>query len=198
SLANCSAKYGSGLTGLKEACVASSNPESTITEQSAQTIWKAVRGIVTGVSSPPSITNLRGRMLAATRTPLTASGSAPGRTVLIARMAVRSGRKSAALCPSVPAALVTSSSTALSPGFLASLSGNGSPASERGTCRGAGELFRRHLVRGRYAARLHHHLDRVLDAVLGVADRGRQVVEREGVGVDLGGVEALLAHESFG
>src|SRR5215472_653307 len=62
----------------------------------------------------------------------------------------------------------------------------------------AGGLFRRHLVRGRYATRLHHHLDRVLDAVLGVADRGRQVVEREGVGVDFGGVEALLAHESFG
>src|SRR6516225_5204281 len=61
-----------------------------------------------------------------------------------------------------------------------------------------GSLFRRHLVRGRYATRLHHHLDRVLDAVLGVADRGRQVVEREGVGVDLGGVEALLAHESLG
>src|SRR5215471_15927032 len=61
-----------------------------------------------------------------------------------------------------------------------------------------GSLFRRHLVRGRYAARLHHHLDRVLDPVLGVADRGRQVAEREGVGVDLGGVEALLAHESFG
>src|SRR6266571_8112895 len=57
------------------------------------------------------------------------------------------------------------------------------------------ELFRRHLVRGRYAARLHHHLDRVLDAVLGVADRGRQVVEREGVGVDLGRVETLLRHE---
>jgi hypothetical protein len=34
SLANCSAKYGSGLSGLKDACVASSNPESTITEQS--------------------------------------------------------------------------------------------------------------------------------------------------------------------
>src|SRR5262252_2771750 len=61
-----------------------------------------------------------------------------------------------------------------------------------------GSLFRRHLVRGRHAARLHHHLDRIFDAVLGVADRGRQVVEREGVGVDLGGVEALLAHESFG
>src|SRR5262252_9066231 len=59
-------------------------------------------------------------------------------------------------------------------------------------------LFRRHLVRCRYATRLHHHLDRVLDAVLGVADRGRQVVEREGVGVDLSGVVALLAHESFG
>ena len=43
---------------------------------------------------------------------------APGRTALIARMAARSGRKSAALRPSVPAALVTSSSTALSPEFL--------------------------------------------------------------------------------
>src|SRR5262249_51765397 len=157
-----------------------------------------VRGIVTAVSSPPSITNLRGRMLAATRTPLTASGSAPGRTALIARMAARSGRKSAALRPSVPAALVTSSSTALSPGFLHRWGETAVAQARERTCRGAGELFRRHLVRGRYAARLHHHLDRVLDAVLGVADRGRQVVEREGVGVDLGGVEALLAHESFG
>src|SRR6516162_7464007 len=61
-----------------------------------------------------------------------------------------------------------------------------------------GALFRRHLVRGRHATRLHHHLDRVLDAVLGVADRGRQVVEREGVGVDLASIEALLAHESLG
>src|SRR5262249_59059155 len=111
SLANCSAKYGSGLTGLKEACVASSNPESTITEQSAQTIWKAVRGMVTGVSSPPSITNLGGRMLAAPRTPLTASGSAPGRTVLIARMVARSGEKSAALRRSETSASVTSKDT---------------------------------------------------------------------------------------
>src|SRR5262245_28829315 len=63
----------------------------------------------------------------------------------------------------------------------------------------AGEAsFRRHLVRGRHAARLHHHLDRVLDPVLGVADRGRQILEWEGMGVDLGGVEALLAHEGFG
>src|SRR5262249_60746489 len=54
-------------------------------------------------------------MIAATRTPLTASGSAPGRTVLIARMAARSGRKSAAL--RLSAVLVTSSSTALSPGI---------------------------------------------------------------------------------
>src|SRR5262249_58840175 len=114
SLANCSAKYGSGLTGLKEACVASSNPESTITEQSAQTIWKAGRGIVTGVSSPPSITNLRGRMLAAARTPLTASGSAPGRTVLIARTAARSGRKSADLRRSETSASVTSKDTQFS------------------------------------------------------------------------------------
>src|SRR5262250_1193407 len=61
-----------------------------------------------------------------------------------------------------------------------------------------GSLFRRHLVRGRYAARLHHHLDRVLDPILGVADRGRQVVEREGVGVGLGGIEPLLGHEGLG
>src|SRR5262245_11832804 len=136
-------------------------------------------------------------MLAATRTPLTASGSAPGRTVLIARMAARSGRKSAAL--RLSAVLVTSSSTALSPGISVATK-RPSPTSGGGTmhARARAGLFRRHLVRGRYAARLHHHLDRVLDAVLGVADRGRQVVEREGVGVDLGGVEALLAHESFG
>src|SRR5262245_16675582 len=43
------------------------------------------------------MTNLRGRMLAATFTPLTARGSAPGMTVLIARMTARSGRKSAVL-----------------------------------------------------------------------------------------------------
>ncbi len=51
---------------------------------------------------------------------------------------------------------------------------------------------------GRDAARLHHHLDRILDAVLGVADRGRQIVERERVRVDLGGVEAFLGHEGLG
>src|SRR5229473_8533173 len=59
-------------------------------------------------------------------------------------------------------------------------------------------LLRRHLVRRRYPARLHHHLDRILDAVLGVADRRRQIVERERMGVDLGGVEAFLRHEGFG
>src|SRR5262249_30815068 len=85
-----------------------------ITEHSGETIWKAVRGIVTGVSSPPSITNLRGRMLAATRTPLTASGSAPGRTVLIARMVARSGEKSAALRRSETSASVTSKDTQFS------------------------------------------------------------------------------------
>src|SRR5215831_3481936 len=182
-------------------------------------IWKAVRGIVTGVSSPPSITNLRGRMLAATRTPLTASGSAPGRTLLIARMAARSGEKSAALRRSETSASVTSKDTQLSLSavprchhprkrliqyslaFIVShaVSDYSMPAYAGMTAEDAnGSLFRRHLVRGRHAARLHHYLDRILDAVLGVADRGRQVVEREGVGVDLGGVEALLAHEGFG
>src|SRR5262249_9965875 len=61
-----------------------------------------------------------------------------------------------------------------------------------------GSLFRRHLVRGRHAPRLHHYLDRILAAALGRADRGRTVGEREGVGVDLGGVDALLAHEGYG
>src|SRR6516225_6345605 len=182
-------------------------------------IWKAVRGIVTGVSSPPSITTLRGRMLAATRTPLTASGSAPGSTVLIARMVARSGEKSAALRRSETSASVTSKDTpfSLSAGprchhsrkrmiqyshaFIVShaVSDYSMPAYAGMTAEDAnGSLFRRHLVRGRHAARLHHHLDRIFDAVLGVADRGRQVVEGEGVSVDLGGVEALLAHEGFG
>src|SRR5215470_1147952 len=61
-----------------------------------------------------------------------------------------------------------------------------------------GASLRRHLLRGRHAARLHDDLDRVLDAILGVADCGGQVVERKGVRVDLGGVESLLAHECFG
>src|SRR4029453_9364833 len=173
---------------------------------SGKTIWKAVRGIVTGVSSPPSMTNLRGRMLAATLTPLTASGSAPGRTVLIARMAARSGRKSAVLRrPAASGLAFISLNDIQRPRFLIahrpslrvpSPSPQGKREGHR--VRGAGELFRRYLVRGRYTARLHHHLDGIFDAVLGVADRGRQVVEREGVGVDLGGIEALLAHERFG
>src|SRR5262249_44909461 len=61
-----------------------------------------------------------------------------------------------------------------------------------------GASLRRHLLRGRHAARLHHDLDCVLDAILGVANCGGQVVEREGMRVDLGGVEPLLAHECFG
>src|SRR5437870_4389896 len=126
--------------------------------------------MVTGVSSPPSMTNLRGRTLAATRTPLTASGSAPGSAVPIARTVARSGWNSAPLRPPAPApsalALITSGGT------QRSLAPPSSPAMTP-------VLLRRHLVRRRYAARLHHHLDGVLDAVLGVADRGRQVVERE-------------------
>src|SRR5262245_27975554 len=158
-------------------------------------------------------------MLAATRTPLTASGSAPGRTVLIARMAGRSGRKSAVLRRSETSASVTSKDTQFSLSavprchhprkrmiqyslaFIVShaVSDYSMPAYAGMTAEDAnGSLFRRHLVRGRHAARLHHHLDRIFAAVLGVADRGRQAGEREGVSVDLGGVAALLAHEGFG
>src|SRR5262249_31510502 len=53
-------------------------------------------------------------MLAATRTPLTASASAPGRTVLIARMAARLGRKSVVLRRSEISASVTSKDTQFS------------------------------------------------------------------------------------
>src|SRR6266545_4819869 len=156
-------------------------------------------------------------MLAATLTPLTASGNAPGRTVLAARMAARSGRKSAVLRRSAASALVPSNDIQLSPYFdLSSSAKADDPALASILCqpyrlglldarvrghdsRDANRsLFRRYFVRGGYAARLHHHLDGIFDAVLGVADRGRQVVEREGVGVDLGGVESLLAHERFG
>src|SRR6266480_1518088 len=156
-------------------------------------------------------------MLAATLTPLTASGNAPGRTVLATRMAARSGRKSAVLRRSAASALVPSNDIQLSPYFdLSSSAKADDPALASILCqpyrlglldarvRGHDSrdadrsLFRRYFVRGGYAARLHHHLDGIFDAVLGVADRGRQVVEREGVGVDLGGVEPLLAHERFG
>src|SRR5262249_59379743 len=58
--------------------------------------------------------------------------------------------------------------------------------------------LRRHPLRRRNAARFHHDLDCVLDAVLGIADRGRQVIERKGMRVDPGGVEAFLSHEGFG
>jgi hypothetical protein len=50
---------------------------------------------------------------------------------------------------------------------------------------------RRDPVRGD-AFCFHHHLYRVVDAIPGVADRGRQIVERERVGMDFCGVEALL------
>jgi hypothetical protein len=72
-----------------------------------------VRGIVTGVSSPPAITNFRGRIEAATRTPLTARGNAPGSTVLIARMTERSAAKGFSLASLVLllAAMATSLAT---------------------------------------------------------------------------------------
>src|SRR5690349_917252 len=129
--------------------------------------------MVTGMSSPPAMTSFFDRIDAATRTPLTATGSAPGSTAASARILVRSASNGFSLaCGRCDVA----SMLARAP----------HPPCDRSV------LLRRHLVRGRNAARLHHHLDGILDAVLGVADRGRQVVERERMGVDLGGVEALL------
>src|SRR6266545_3109081 len=69
--------------------------------------------IVIGVSSPPAITNLRGRIEAATRTPLTATGSAPGSTVLIARITDRSASKG--FSPALLVATATSLGTAFPP-----------------------------------------------------------------------------------
>ena len=45
---------------------------------------------------------------------------------------------------------------------------------------------------------LHHDLDRVVDPVAGVADRGRHLGEREGVGVDQLRLEALLRDQRRG
>src|ERR1043165_1884199 len=59
------------------------------------------------------------------------------------------------------------------------------------------KLLRRAAVRGD-AAGFDHDLAGIVDAILGVADRCRQIVERESMGVDLGGLEALLRHEGLG
>src|SRR5437016_32939 len=119
------------------------------------------------------MTNLRGRMLAATLTPLTASGSAPGRTVLMARMAARSGWKCGALRPPAPAlsvlALITSGGTEPSCLSATAACAGGAETTANPRAAVARRLFRRHLVRSRHAARLDHHLDGVVDAVLGVA-----------------------------
>src|SRR5215472_3752402 len=45
---------------------------------------------------------------------------------------------------------------------------------------------------------LHHDLDRVLDPVAGVADRGRHFRQGEGVGVDQLRLEALLCDQRGG
>src|SRR3954466_14868348 len=62
------------------------------------------------------------------------------------------------------------------------------PFQGEGSSRG---LLRRDALRGG-AARLHHHLDGIVDALARVLDRGRQILEREGVGVHFRRVEALL------
>src|SRR4026207_2067410 len=45
---------------------------------------------------------------------------------------------------------------------------------------------------------LHNDFDGVLHAILGIADRGRKLLERKRMSVDFGRVEALLAHISLG
>src|SRR6185503_20853865 len=65
----------------------------------------------------------------------------------------------------------------------------------RATCCEA--LFRR-LPAHSDAARLHHHLDGILDAVLRIAQGGGKIVKGECMRMDLGGVEPLLAHERLG
>src|SRR5437764_8613806 len=47
-------------------------------------------------------------------------------------------------------------------------------------------------------ADLHDHLDRVLDALAGIADRSRHLGQGKGMGVDQLGVEALLRHQRRG
>src|SRR5713226_3774184 len=59
-------------------------------------------------------------------------------------------------------------------------------------------LFCGDAVDGRMAMRLDDDLDRILDAFAGVAQRGRKILECEGVGVNLGRIEALLRHERLG
>src|SRR5262245_46282880 len=64
---------------------------------------------------------------------------------------------------------------------------------------GKGErgLLRRLPAHG-YAPGLDHDLDRVLDPVPGIAQRRGQIFQGESMGVNLGRIEALLAHERLG
>src|ERR1044072_7774606 len=119
---------------------------------------------MTGVSSPPWITNLRGRMLAATRMPLTATGNGPGNTPARLLICARSGANAAAIAAAI--ALLT-------------------------------RLLRGDALRGA-RARLHHHLDGIVDALARIFDRSRQILEREGMRVNFRRVEALLRHEGLG
>ncbi len=67
---------------------------------------------------------------------------------------------------------------------------------ERGTlC--SSPLFRGTCNRVRSTVR-HHHLNRVVDTLPRIAQRGRKIGERECVGVDLCRVEALLGHQFQG
>src|SRR5581483_3666163 len=67
------------------------------------------------------------------------------------------------------------------------------PRSPPSRCR----LFRRDALRCA-RTRLHHDLDGIVDPLARIFDRGRQVFQREGMGVHFGGIKALLRHEGFG
>src|SRR5262249_40234601 len=72
--------------------------------------------MATGVSSPPSITNLRERMLAATRMPFTPRGKAPGSITANDRMIARSAGNGRSVAVASVAMSITSFTAVLSLG----------------------------------------------------------------------------------
>src|ERR1700722_11607696 len=59
-------------------------------------------------------------------------------------------------------------------------------------------LFRGHAIEGGVTMGLDHDLDRILDPLAGIFQRGRQILQREGVRMHLGRVKTLLRHERLG
>src|SRR5579863_2179393 len=59
-------------------------------------------------------------------------------------------------------------------------------------------LFRGHAIEGGMTMGFDHDLDRVLDTLASIFQRGRQILQREGVGVHLGRIKTRLRHERLG